>query len=390
MAELVPSIIIRKSDQCKQYRLSSNLLILPDEIRDKIFKLIPMLGQIAIIMNDSAISQILMPYNQERLPVYNITIDVIYRAMGVMNILYGNILPDKGTWYDRLIHFCGVQTRYSYVAISDSSWYKNRCMRCRPCIIINIQIGLSFMLEWHLRYGKKDICIIYDILYQLIKQHKVNLIDLYTCQYSHLTCVVCYSSNIRNKFSFEFCNQVDIYNIMRIYDLLIHNHSEAKYNREVGLEPNSRELYFTLTEILQHSVQPDAKPFPELINVIPTYIASKLKYPLGWIMPRYYFSDIGVCDSCMCGDTKRVGKIITTKYLLYHFKRLCPETITLITNIVKHMLIYHTSTILANSIVKHAISNRGLDLRHDVIYNLIIDKYKELYGLVISSDRRRD
>ena len=228
-------------------------------------------------------------------------------------MLYGNALSKEDVLIKKLEPLCFLRSRFLSSLTSDSDWRRIRCMRCKPCIITSIQAGLDFVLKQYSPYAKKDIYMIYDLIYQLIRQHKINLIDLYTEQYLLMGCYIYYGSTKRRVINFDPCDQVDIYNIMRIFDLLIHNHSEVSA-REIGLEPNSRELYLTLTEILQNSLKLNNRRYPELSNIISTYIASKLKYPLRRSISDYTFRIIRGCDYLMCGK-------VTTKYLLYHFKR---------------------------------------------------------------------
>ena len=105
-------ITVLGNNSHRGYTISSSLLILPEEIRDKIFKLIPILGQIAIITNDKLISQIMLPFNQEKLPVYNTSVETIYKPICIVNILYGNALSKEDVLIKKLEPLCFLRSSF--------------------------------------------------------------------------------------------------------------------------------------------------------------------------------------------------------------------------------------------------------------------------------------
>ena len=404
MSSLIPMITIRETDQCNSYKISSTLLILPDDIRDKIFRALPDIIQIALAINDTLICQILQPYSKcigismRKGPntlfnfvfvlgrKFNFCVDRLYSEVYILTVLYGKTKTEY-TLLNDLKYLSNIPYESPFQTnVNNTPWHLRRCMVCRACVISNVRLGLNFIADI-----RKNVDLVCDIICQLIKFHKLSFIDIYSIQNLNKSCA--YDNTSRcvikaNRLELYYLQQDDRYyleHIVQIFESALKN-QVGMNTKQIGLESPSKEVYHILTEMLQSNI-PRA-------STLCKYICSKLKYPLYWNVPtkseslnmRFVHTiedkSYTYTDPFMI---YMVRDIINPDYLIYHLKRLCPETVKIVTQIVEHMLIYHKAQILTSSVVNCAIKCRKLNSCYHTLYSLIINNYNRIYKSVINN-----
>jgi len=357
----------------KNYIIESDLLILPEDLRDKIFNMLPVSIKFALITNDEVISHIMMPFHRlEDPPKIYIRNDFIscYPVLDqyFINIIYGKYKPH--------LAIAAEINQLSPTPISRNKLLQPfniynellRCFICKECRIINIQSIL------HLRIAL--ILDIYVLILHQIKFYKISILDIYSNQTPACNSNKYYAPIITFRGRYES----ELVILHEALKLLIDNCQNVNSNI-IRFDPDTRDVYLILTKML-HDLIRSSDIYP-ILTKLSIYIAKRLKYPLYWLYSISNFS-YDYCNCFICSEFNSIDITITTKYILYHLKRLCDETLPTVSSIVDHMLIYHTSVILTNSVVKYAIANRGFNYKYDIIYDKLIDKYQEIYNTFIT------
>lgn len=352
----------------KRSNIQSDLLLLPEDIRDKIFNMLSVNIKFALITNDEVISHIMMPFHKSEYPPKIYICNNTISCYPVLNQYFINIIYGKRKTHRYIVTEIN---HLSPTPIQQNKLFQHfniyrephRCFICKKCRIINIQNILHLRIEL--------ILDIYVLILHQIKVHKISILDIYSDQTPACNGTIYHAPLI----IFGGRSQGELAILYEALKLLIDNCQNVNSDL-IKFDSDTRDVYLTLTKLLQDIIR--SNMIYPILTKLSIYIAKRLKYPLYWI-PSIKNFDREYCECFICSESNSIGITITTKYILYHLKRLCDETLSVVRNIVDHMLISHTSVILTNSVIKYAIANRGLNYKYNEIYNILITKYQQIY-----------
>ena len=188
----------------KNSNIQSDLLILPEELRDKIFSLLPISIQMYMIMKVDPIYVILDPFNREKKLNVN---DRIYFDIHMLCRLYG-LEKDKFISNKHIENYISNynSNKDLYCKISqlmNERWSSLRCNVCKRCISIVI---FEYLAGYNIQEDGIDLLIINQI-----KSRNIGLLDIYDTYINSPSCVSC--SSIAKDDNMEYYYYYELYRL---------------------------------------------------------------------------------------------------------------------------------------------------------------------------------
>lgn len=312
--------------------ITSTLLVLPEEIRDKIFGMLSNCVQIGLEINShDIIFKVLNPYNR-RVDAAIVSKSIF--GLGILCEFYG---ISRATMTD----YCLDQIIY----IQPVKLLNSRCFnRCRQCIIYSIKLALRYYAHF-----KNDFN--YIVMHQ-VQYYKINLQDI--CNFHALKCAAAADQKELIIPEIDYLTMLDTH----LIKLLIDNYNiwgATKYN--LGL--------ISIT---------DYKQYAYLHTSLSKWLTMLQDAHIVHLIERY---DSGLCNKCYAiieSQSNRLEyklvwpeliiatdattiKLISAQYtknLLHHLKLRDDEVFSMIRcNIINYISIYYPAIIFDKSIISY-------------------------------------